>query len=133
MIIVKIAMSVLPEKLLEFTQTLLSIIEPTENEQGCLNYSIFCDIKDKNCFNLMEEWQTREDLNRHILSHRFSVLLGSKSLLCKPIEIKIFCVRIRHDSKKYGFNLITDSVRFIRCKILVINMDSMESFFLPRS
>lgn len=69
-----------------------SIIGPTESEQGCLSYAIFCDIKDKNAFNLQEEWQTREDFNRHIQSHRFSVLLGSKSLLSKPFIIKIHTV-----------------------------------------
>ncbi len=57
-----------------------------------MNDAIFCDIEDKNSFNLLEEWQTRENLNGHILSHRFSVSLGSKSLLCKPIKIRIFTV-----------------------------------------
>ena len=55
MIIVRITMNVLPEKQLEVTQTLLSMIEPTEKEAGCLNYSVFCDIENKNRFNLLEE------------------------------------------------------------------------------
>ena len=92
MIIVRITMNVLPEKYLEFTQTLLSLIEPSGKEAGCLNYAVFCDIEDKNRFNLLEEWKTREALDHHIMSHRFGVLLGTKTLLCKPLRIKIYTV-----------------------------------------
>jgi len=89
MIIVRITMDVLPEKQLELTQTLLSMIEPTQKEAGCLSYAVFCDIKDRNRFSLLEEWETREDLDKHVKSHRFGVLLGSKTLLCRSPKIQI--------------------------------------------
>jgi len=73
-------------------QTLLSMIEPTEKEKGCLSYNVFCDIEGKTVFNLIEEWETREDLDHHIRSERFGVLLGTKSLLAKPLEMKIHTV-----------------------------------------
>ncbi len=92
MIIVRILFNVFPEKRLEFTQTLLSLIEPTGKERGCLTYTLFCNIEDRNCFNLLGEWETREDLDKHIGSNRFGVLLGSKALLCKPLEISFFTV-----------------------------------------
>jgi quinol monooxygenase YgiN len=68
------------------------MIEPTENEAGCLSYTVFSDIEDKSLFSLVEEWETREDLNHHIRSHRFGVLLGTKTLLCEPLKIKIHTV-----------------------------------------
>ena len=89
MIIVRITMNVLPEKQLEVMQTLLSMIEPTGKEAGCLSYAVFCDIEDKSRFSLLEEWETRDDLDHHIRSHRFGVLLGSKTLLCEPPKIQI--------------------------------------------
>ena len=92
MIIVRIIMNVLPEKQLEVTQTLLSMIEPTGKEAGCLNYAVFCDIEDKNRFSLLEEWETREDLDHHIRSHRFGILLGTKTLLSEPPKIQIHTV-----------------------------------------
>ncbi|MFC1799161.1 putative quinol monooxygenase [Thermodesulfobacteriota bacterium] len=92
MIIVRITMNVLPEKQLEITQTLLSMIEPTEKEAGCLSHAVFCDIEDKSLFSLLEEWKSREDLDRHLKSHRFGVLLGSKTLLCEPLKIQVFTV-----------------------------------------
>ena len=89
MIVVRITMNVLPEKQLEVTQTLLSMIAPTGKETGCLSYAVFCDIEDKNRFSLLEEWETREDMDQHIRSDRFGVLLGTKTLLSEPPEIQI--------------------------------------------
>ena len=85
-------MNVLPEKKKEVMQTLLSMIETAGKEKGCLGYDVLCDINGKAIFNLIEEWETREDLNHHIRSERFSVLLGTKSLLAKPLEMKIHTV-----------------------------------------
>jgi quinol monooxygenase YgiN len=82
-------MNVLPEKRKELVQTLLSMIEPTGKEAGCLSNAIFCDIEDKNRFILLEEWETREDLDHHMRSSRFGVLLGSKTLLCELPKIQI--------------------------------------------
>ena len=92
MIIIKITMNAIPGKQLEMTQTLLSMIEPTEKEAGCISYGVFCDTKDKNRFCLLEEWKTREELDQHIASHQFSILLGTKALLCEPLDIRIFTV-----------------------------------------
>ena len=92
MIILRITMNVLPEKQLEVTQTLLSMIEPTIKEAGCLNQAVFCDIEDKCLFSLLTEWETREDLDHHIRSHKFAVLLGSKTLFCEPPNIQIHTV-----------------------------------------
>ncbi|MCJ7538845.1 MAG: antibiotic biosynthesis monooxygenase, partial [Desulfobacterales bacterium] len=39
-------------------QTLLSMIEPTLQEKGCLSYQVFQDIDDENVFSLIKEWET---------------------------------------------------------------------------
>ena len=92
MIIVRIAMNALPEKQKEVMQTLLSMIESTGKERGCLSHRVFQDIEDKNGFSLIDEWETREDLDQHIRSAKFGVLLGTKSLLCEPPVIEIHTV-----------------------------------------
>jgi quinol monooxygenase YgiN len=91
-IILRITMKPLMEKRTEMMQTLLSMIAPAGKEKGCLSYEVFCDLEDNHVFSLIEEWETREDLDRHIRSERFSVLLGTKSLLAKPSEINIHTV-----------------------------------------
>lgn len=85
-------MNVLPEKQKEVLQTLLAMVEPPGKEKGCLSYGIFCDIEDKNIFNLISEWDTRQHLNHFMRSERFSVLLGTKSLLNEPLKIQILSI-----------------------------------------
>ena len=46
-------MNALVEKRTEVMQTLLSLIEPTENERGGLICQVFQDIEDKNGFDLI--------------------------------------------------------------------------------
>ncbi len=90
--VVKIILNVLAEKQLEIMQTLLSLIEPVGKEKGCKSYSVSCDINDRNRFCLMEEWETRDDMDHHIRSRRFGVLLGTKSLLSVPLDIRIYTI-----------------------------------------
>ena len=92
MIVLKITLHIIPEKQLEMMQTLQSMIEPTAKEAGCISHDVFYDIEDKCHFSLLQEWETREDLDRHIASHRFGVLLGTKALLCEPLEVQILTV-----------------------------------------
>jgi quinol monooxygenase YgiN len=92
MFILRIKMNALPEKQKEVMQTLLSMIEPTAKEKGCLTYDVFCDIEDNNVFSLLEAWENRDDLDHHLRSDRFGVLLGTKSLLNEPLKIQIHTV-----------------------------------------
>ena len=92
MIVVKIAMNVLPEKQKELVQTLLPMIGSMEKETGCLSYALSCDIEHKNLLNLLAEWQTRKDLDRHFRSELFGVLLGTKCLLKEPHGIHIYTI-----------------------------------------
>ncbi len=92
MIIIRTIMNVLPEKQKEVLQTLVSLIEIPEKEGGCLSYNIYCDIRDNHVFNLISEWKTRKHLNHHMRTDRFSVLLGTRSLLCEPLKFQIYSI-----------------------------------------
>lgn len=92
MIVLRMTIAVLPEKHREVMQTLVSMIEPTGKEAGCSSYDVFCDIEDQNRFSMLGEWESREALDRHIVSHRFGALLGIKTLLDTPIKIQIYTI-----------------------------------------
>jgi len=111
MILIRTIMNVLPEKQKEVVQTLLSLLERAGKEKGCLRYEIFNDIEDENAFLLISEWETRQYLDSHMKSDRFSVLLGTKSLLSEPLKFRIFTVA---DSEG------TEAVRSIRKRKLLV-------------
>ena len=92
MIIIRITMTARPEKRKEVMQTLLSMIEPTLQEKGCLSYQVFQGIEDENVFSLIKEWKTRKDLDRYLRTDRFGVLLGTKTLLNEQQNIQIHTV-----------------------------------------
>jgi quinol monooxygenase YgiN len=92
MIFVRITMKALPENQKEVTLTLLSLVEEVGREQGCHGFTVYRDLEDSLVFVLLAEWGTRDDLDRHLMSDRFSVLLGTRSLLCRPVELKIHTV-----------------------------------------
>jgi quinol monooxygenase YgiN len=92
MIVVKITMNALSEKQKELVQTLRSMVGLMEKEAGCLSYALFGKIEDKNLLILIAEWQSREDLDHHLRSEMFGVLLGTKSLLNEPHGIHIYTI-----------------------------------------
>jgi quinol monooxygenase YgiN len=106
MIIVRITMNVRPEKRKEVIQTLLSMIEPTRQEKGCLDYHVFQNIEDENSVSIIGEWETREDLDPHMRSDRFGILLGTKSLLKDKQRILIHT--ISHSEEMEAINTVRD-------------------------
>lgn len=94
MIIVRTVLNSLPEKQREVLQTLLSMVEPPTNGNGLLNYGIYHDIGDENVFKLTSEWKTRKHVNNHLCSDQFGVLLGTRILLRKPVEVQIYTVSL---------------------------------------
>lgn len=80
------------EKQKEVMQTLVSMIKPVSREKGCLSYEVYRDIEKQNIFSLLAEWDTRKNLDHHIKSDKFGVLLGTQSLLYESPSIQIYTI-----------------------------------------
>ena len=89
MIEATINITVSAQKRKELLQTLKSILGPIRGEQGCLRCNCYVDIEAENFFFFREEWQTREDLDAHLRSVQFGVLIGAMSLLDIEPEIRL--------------------------------------------
>ena len=44
---------------------LQGFVAPTLKEDGCLRYDLFVDLDDPSKFTFIEEWSSREALNKH--------------------------------------------------------------------
>jgi hypothetical protein len=64
-----------------------------EEQTGCLSYKIFGNMKDKDELCVFEEWEKHEDLDDHLKSDIFGVLLGTRSLLSRSHGINIYIVQ----------------------------------------
>ena len=88
MIVVTLRMVVAPEKREDFLKTIRGILEPTRVEPGCKSFYFYQDIEDKNAFILVEEWETKADLDSHIHKDSYRKVLALMDLLSEPPEIK---------------------------------------------
>ena len=87
MVIVILKMDVRPEKSLELKQTLLALLDSLRNENGCLNQHLYQDIEKDNAFSLIQMWRSQKDLDEHLRSDTFTLLMGNQYLLSRPQEI----------------------------------------------
>ncbi len=57
-----------PEKLEFVKSELIKLIEPTRNEEGCINYDLHQDNDNPNQFLFFENWESRELWQAHMKS-----------------------------------------------------------------
>ena len=88
MTIATIKIKVPPEKRVEILQTLTALLGPIRLEQGCISCNVAVDVKNENIIYFKEEWQTSEDLDTHLNSRHYNVLIGAMALLRNKPEIR---------------------------------------------
>ena len=87
MILVIIRMKVLPEKRMEMSQTIASLMGSIRTEKGCRRCDFCQSMEDENRLFLLEEWDTEENLVSYLKSARYRVLRGAMNLLKEPYEM----------------------------------------------
>ena len=89
MVLVIIRMQVLAEKRKELIQTIVSLIGSLKVEMGCRRCDFYRSMEDQNKLCVLQEWDTRENFDCHLMSERFKVLRGAMSLLQEPYEMTL--------------------------------------------
>jgi quinol monooxygenase YgiN len=81
MIDATIKMTVPPGKRKELLQTLTAILGPIRREPGCISCNCYVDVEAENNFYFRAEWKNSEELETHLRSVHFGVLIGAMKLL----------------------------------------------------
>jgi quinol monooxygenase YgiN len=50
----------------EVRRACLALVEPSRAEKGCINYDLHQSADDSSLFMFYENWESREDLERHL-------------------------------------------------------------------
>ncbi len=79
-------MKVPAQKRKELSQTIALLIGAIKTEKGCRRCDFCWSVENENQLFLLEEWDTRTDLDRYLKSEHFKILRGAMSLLKKPCE-----------------------------------------------
>jgi len=77
-----------PEKRKEVLQTFKAILGPIRREQGCISCNCYVDVEAENTIFFKEEWKSSEDLDAHLRSAHFGILIGAMKLLNKEPDIR---------------------------------------------
>lgn len=78
-----------PDKVAELKSLLLSIIEPTRQEQGCIKYELLQNQADPTDFTFVEEWESAALLEVHLASsHIQAAVQQLEGLAVGPPDIR---------------------------------------------
>jgi len=88
MIDATIKMTVPPEKQKEVLQTFKAILGAIRREQGCISCNCYVDAEADNIIFFKEMWNSSAELDTHLRSIHFGVLIGAMKLLIKEPEIR---------------------------------------------
>ena len=83
-----IKLTVPPDKRKEILQTLKTMLGKIRREKGCLCCHCYVDLESENDILFKEVWRTSEDLDAHLRSVHFGVLIGAMKLLTQEPEIR---------------------------------------------
>lgn len=81
----------LPDKVAAVKLVLISIVEPTRQEAGCIIYELFQNNADLTDFTFVEEWKSQALLNTHLASvHITQAVSQLQGLIATAPEIRIY-------------------------------------------
>jgi quinol monooxygenase YgiN len=88
----------------EVIQVLLSQIEPTRVETGCISCGLYKDLHDPSTIIWLEEWKTQDDLERHLSSPQYKKILAVFDMSSKAPDLRFNTV-----VKTTGLQLIAEA------------------------
>ncbi|MGW6624541.1 putative quinol monooxygenase [Nocardia sp. NPDC055002] len=78
-----------PERRDDLRELLLSFVEPTRAEEGCLEYHFHVDSDDPSVFVFYEVWRSKADLDRHLaLPHMRDFWNSRLDYLTRDLDIR---------------------------------------------
>jgi len=79
------------DKIGEFIELSKELVQATRKEEGCITYEMYQDEKDSTIITMIEEWESRESLDKHLQSEHFTrivPMLGK--LMVKVTDINVY-------------------------------------------
>jgi quinol monooxygenase YgiN len=75
----------------EFKALAKPLIAASREEEGCVSYSLFEDIHDKNILTFIEEWKSIEAIQIHNNSPHFTSIVPTLGpLTAKPSDVNLY-------------------------------------------
>ncbi|HBC32268.1 MAG TPA: antibiotic biosynthesis monooxygenase [Clostridiales bacterium] len=66
------------------------LVEKTRKEDGCISYSLFRDIEDDSILTMIEEWESKDALDKHKKTEHFTRLVPIIGEFRKSSEVNVY-------------------------------------------
>ncbi len=74
----------------DLRKVLEAFVAPTRKEDGCIRYDLFVDLDDPTKFTFIEEWESREALDKHGKSDHIAIGRAAfPELLAQPPWVQV--------------------------------------------
>ena len=81
------------DKISEFLELGKKLVEATVKEDGCIKYELFQDLKDSKILTIIEEWENKDALDKHMNSEHFCEIVPIlSSFMEKPAEVNLYLI-----------------------------------------
>jgi quinol monooxygenase YgiN len=87
--IVTLRIKVPKDKRKNFLDAARLVVGPTQVQPGCISCRFYQDLDDPDAVFLVEEWKTRKELDQHIRSNRYRIVLSLVDLSEIQPEFKL--------------------------------------------
>ena len=79
------------DKMDEVMELNKELVEATRKEEGCISYAVYQDEKDATILTMIEEWENRDVLKKHMHSEHFTRIVPMlRKLRTKETEMNIY-------------------------------------------
>ncbi|MEV6756829.1 putative quinol monooxygenase [Streptomyces sp. NPDC051214] len=96
-----------PERAAELKERLLSFVEPTRQEPGCLEYHFHEDRDEPGVFVFYEAWRSQGDLDAHLaLPHMRAFWEKRMDYLASDLEIRFLTMHSPYRSAEVGVGTV---------------------------
>ena len=112
MIIVTLQVRVLAERREEVLQILRTMLEPARVKPGCISFRSYQDIENESRLCLVEEWNSKHDLDRRIRSDDYRKLLELMEMSAEKPELLFHTVSIVFITQGSPFWNLSTSANF---------------------
>ena len=89
MIIVTLRIKAPGNRRKDLLDSVRSMLGPTKVQPGCISCDFYQDLNDPDALLYVEEWQSRENLEHHVKSDLYRIILSLMDLSEGPPEFKL--------------------------------------------
>lgn len=90
MVIITAKMNIKTDEINTFLEITKILVEESRKEEGCIEYSLYEDNKNKNSFTFIEKWRDQEAIDFHFKTQHFITAIERLKSISESTDINFY-------------------------------------------